>query len=137
MVATERTSGNHHKAKNQKKSIAPLCLAFRDGPLAAGRTMQDDDLLRRRQDAKLTYSLGHSDAKPEISVRYQSSEVTVTLPTEEARRWYNGNQVGLYRDFVIGREALAVLVEKAFACLDGCDIDDEDAFENPDRGTAC
>lgn len=88
-------------------------------------------------DAKLTYALEHSDAKPEISVRYQSSEVTVTVPTEEARRWSEGDQVGLYCDFAIGGEALAVLVEKDFACLDGSDADNKDTFENPNHGATC
>lgn len=88
-------------------------------------------------DAKLTYALEHSIAKPEICVQYQPWEVTVTLPTEEARRWSQGDQVGLYRDFALGEEVLAVLVEKDFACLDGSEADNEDAFENPNHAVTC
>lgn len=82
-------------------------------------------------DAKLTYALEHSVAQTEMSVQYRPQEVTVTLSTEEARRWSEGDQVGLYCEFAIGDKVLAVLVEKDFACLDGSDAENEDSFENP------
>jgi len=88
-------------------------------------------------DAKLTYALERSAAATEICVRYRPQEVTVTLPAEDARRWYEGNQAGLDRDVDLGDQVLAVLVEKDFACLNGSDEDNEDAFENPNRGATC
>lgn len=88
-------------------------------------------------DAKLTYALEHSAAITEMSVRYRPQEVTVMLPTVEARRWSRSDEVGFYRDFTVRGEVLAVLVEKDFACLDGSDADNEGAFENPDDEIAC
>lgn len=89
------------------------------------------------KDAKLTYALEHSAAKTEMTVLCRSQEVTVTVPTEAARRWSESDQVGMYRDIGAGDEVLALLVEKDFACLDGSDADNEDAFENPNHGAAC
>ncbi|MDE3187446.1 MAG: hypothetical protein KGM96_07980 [Acidobacteriota bacterium] len=88
-------------------------------------------------DAKLTYALEHSAAQAEMSVRYRLQEVTVTLSTEDAHRWLEGKQVGLHREYAIGGELLVVLVEKDFACLDGSDADNADAFVNPKHGTDC
>ncbi len=88
-------------------------------------------------DAKLTYALEHSAAITEMSVRYRSQEVTIILTTEEALRWSDSDQVGFYRDFAVRGEVLAVLIEKDFACLDGSDADNADAFENPNLETAC
>ena len=85
-------------------------------------------------DAKLTYALEHSAATTELSVRYRPLEITVMISTEEARRWSDSDQVGCYRAMAIRGEVLAVLVEKDFACLDGSDADNEDAFENPNSG---
>jgi hypothetical protein len=88
-------------------------------------------------DAKLTYALEHSASTTEMSVRHRPQEVAVTLPTDDARRWSEGDQVGLYCDFSLGNDVLAVLVEKDFACLDGTDLDNENTFQNPNHGAAC
>lgn len=88
-------------------------------------------------DAKLTYALEHSTTTTDLSVRYRPLEVTVMLSTDQARRWAESDQVGFYRDIAIRGEVLAVMVEKDFACLDGSDANNEDAFENPNVGAQC
>lgn len=89
-----------------------------------------------KETGKLTYALELS-AGTEMSLRHGPEEVTVTLPTEEARRWSEGDRVGLYRDLCVGAQVLVVQVEKDFACLDGRDAGNEDAFENPNCGKTC
>jgi len=89
----------------------------------------------REDRAKLTHALELSVRNMEISLRYRPQEVTVTLPTLEARRWFESDQVGLYRNADVEHEVLAVTVEKDFACLNGPDADSEDACENPNRGS--
>jgi hypothetical protein len=75
-------------------------------------------------------------AQTEMSVQYRPQEVTVTLSTEEARRWSEGDQVGLYCEFAIGDKVLAVLIEKDFACLEGSDLENEHA-EQRSAGRRC
>lgn len=87
--------------------------------------------------ARLTYALEHSAAITEMSVRCRPQEVAVLLSTADARRWLESDQVGFHREFVVRGELLTVMVEKDFACLDGSDADNEDAFENPNVGVAC
>ena len=89
-------------------------------------------------DATLTYALECSSAQKEMSVRYQAQKVTVLLSLEEARRWSEGDEVGLYCKCNIGeREVLELMVEKDFACLNGADADNDDAFPNPNHGVVC
>lgn len=61
-------------------------------------------------------------------------------------RWYRicrvlqsaGDQFGLYCSLgVADGKVLELLVEKDFACLDGTDADNEDAFPNPNHGVVC
>jgi hypothetical protein len=87
--------------------------------------------------ARLTYALEHAEAQAELSVRYRPQEVTVVVSTGEARKWAEGEQVGIYGD--VGAEGcrLVLAVEKDFACLDGSDRDNQDRFANPRRGTKC
>lgn len=88
--------------------------------------------------ATLTYALECSGAQKELSVRYRPQKVTVTLSLEEARKWSEGDEVGLYCTCKVGDgEVLELLVEKDFACLDGNDADNEDAFPNPNHGVVC
>jgi hypothetical protein len=89
------------------------------------------------KDATLTYALEQSPAHQAMTVRWRPQEVAVLLPREEARRWSEGDQVGLYCDYNVGEEILTLSVEKDFACLDGTEADNEDTFPNPNQGTVC
>ena len=59
------------------------------------------------------------------------------LSTESARKWADGEDVGVYGTVDAGHDRLALLVEKEFACLDGKDEDNEDTFANPKSNAAC
>jgi hypothetical protein len=88
-------------------------------------------------DATLTYALEQVEALPELSVRYRPQEITVMVSTTEARRWAEGEGVGIYGDVDAGSCRLALAVEKDFACLDGSERDNQDRFANPRSGTKC
>ena len=90
-----------------------------------------------QKDATLTYALEQSADHDAMTVRWRPQQVAVLLPHEEARKWSEGDQVGLYRDCHVGDEILALLVEKDFACLDGTEADNEDTFPNPNKGAVC
>jgi len=88
-------------------------------------------------DAQFSYALEQSEAQSDISVRYRPDEVTVVLPSGAARDWAGGDQVGIYGSVDVGKDKLALIVEKDFACLDGSDRDNIDSFPNPNRGITC
>lgn len=87
--------------------------------------------------AQFTYAMEQSEAQSDISVRYRAREVTVVLPSGAARDWAEGERVGIYGSVAVGKDKLALIVEKDFACLDGSDRDNLDAFPNPQRGITC
>jgi len=83
-------------------------------------------------DASLTYALEVRDAGDAICMEYRERTVTVVLSRTAARRWAGSDDVGVYGDGPV-----ELLVEKDFACLDGKDPVDGDAFPNPAAGMAC
>jgi hypothetical protein len=89
------------------------------------------------KDANLTYALELADGPEDISLRYRPQEIAVVLSTQAARRWAEGDQVGLSVDLAVGDRVLALLVEKDFACLDRSHAGNEDTFPNPKQGTVC
>ena len=102
--------------------------------LAEGRI---EETIRFAPDAKLTYALQHEPAEQDIRLEYLPENVTAVLSTAAATRWANGDEVGIYGDAATGDGLLALLVEKDFACLDGDDLADADAFPNPKAGAIC
>jgi hypothetical protein len=78
--------------------------------------------------AKLTYALELSAAAMEMNSRFRPQEITVTLPTLEARQWFKSDQVGLFSEAEVGNETSVLAVEKDFACLDDSEADSEDAY---------
>jgi hypothetical protein len=88
-------------------------------------------------EARLTYALAHGPAPEPICLEFQPQAITILLSTTAAQRWARSNDVGIYGDAETGEGTLALLVEKDFACLDGNDPQDADAFPNPSAGVAC
>jgi hypothetical protein len=88
-------------------------------------------------EAKLTYVLRVAPADPYISVDYLPQRVIVVLSTEAAADWAASDAVGIYGSSDTGAGPLELIVEKDFACLDGTEPVDEDAFPNPNAGAVC
>lgn len=89
------------------------------------------------RNAKLVYALRHAASSEDVSVEYQAGRVTVVVSTESAQRWAATDEVGVYGSVDVGDGTLELIVEKDFACLDGADAQDEDAFPNPNLGVVC
>jgi hypothetical protein len=104
--------------------------------LSAGR-IEEIIHFSQEPNAKLTYALEQTPSKLEISVCYRPQEITVVLSTESARKWAEGEQVGIYGSFEVGSDQLTLAVEKDFACLDGNDASNEDTFVNPKSVPIC
>lgn len=87
--------------------------------------------------AHLTYVLEHSGVGSAIAVRWAPQLVAVVIPSDEARRWGNSSDVGLYGEVDTSSGVLELAVEKDFACLDKSDTENADTFPNPLQGTVC
>jgi hypothetical protein len=90
------------------------------------------------EQCRLTYALEHEPDLICAILRYQSPEVVVVLPREQAATWAESNQVGIYATVDLGpRGTLDLVVEKDFACLDLSDADNLDTFPNPSAAEIC
>lgn len=78
----------------------------------------------------LTYSLVCADCDA-VEVHHSAGEITVVLPWTVARYWSGENEVGISATVDVGGAALAVLIEKDFACLHGTDEENAGTFPNP------
>src|SRR5260370_18716811 len=83
------------------------------------------------EQSRLTYALQHEPDLISATLRYQTPEVGVVLPTEDATAWAESNHVGIYARFDLGSVgALAIIVDKDFACLSPSDADYLVTFPN-------
>ena len=89
------------------------------------------------ENARLTYALEHARAAPAITVRWDPPRVGVVIGSDEARRWADSADVGLYGKVHTSHGVLALAIEKDFACLDKSDVENVDTFPNPQRGIVC
>lgn len=88
--------------------------------------------------SQLTFVLEHNEAVSAMALRSALPEIAIVVPTQEAWKWRNTDQVGIYATAVHGlRGPLQLLVEKDFACLDRSDEENSDTFPHPMAGAHC
>jgi len=107
--------------------------------LQAGHEVEEMVRFGPANDAHLRYSLrGKSPSDEALMVLYENQHVAVVLSEDAVRTWAQDDQVGVYVSVKVSpEEHLDVIVEKDFACLDGSDQDNNDAFPNPQSGLTC
>ena len=88
-------------------------------------------------DARFTYVLEHNLQANAATASYAPQEVTVRVPSHEARRWAESQDVGLYGESTTNHGPLEIAVEKDYACLDKDDAANADTFPNPKQGAIC
>jgi len=88
-------------------------------------------------DAKFTYVLRHAPAELIVHAESLPQQVAVVLSTEATEQWAASDQVGIYGSSETSAGPLEIVVEKDFACLDGENPADDDAFPNPNAGSVC
>jgi len=67
-----------------------------------------------------------------FDLSFQSNNIVVQVPQSTGDEWTNTELVGFEEMVDTGRgEQINILVEKDFKCLDGNDIEDADAYPNP------
>jgi len=82
--------------------------------------------------SRLTYSLEHTAASPIPTVRFVPPLLEIRIPTAQAQNWSLGDDVGISATIDLGpKGSLNLLLEKDFACLQGSEEENRDAFPNP------
>lgn len=105
--------------------------------LAEGR-IEETVRFGQQEAACLIYALEHGAQDEALSVRYAAGEVAVALSADAMLQWTETGQVGVYGQISLGAHgSLEIAVEKDFACLDGDDAENADAFPNPRAGAVC
>jgi hypothetical protein len=106
--------------------------------LQAGGRIEETIRFAEAPEARLTYALESAVQSSTVRVRYGFHDVTVILSQDQVRVWEAEGEVGIYSNLDIGSAgSLDVIVEKDFACLDGNDEENSDAFANPNAGGIC
>ena len=69
-----------------------------------------------------------------FKITLETNIVLLQVPAIMCAEWTNTDLVGFEEDVTTGKgETIRVLVEKDFKCLDGSDVDNEDAYPNPNQ----
>jgi hypothetical protein len=82
----------------------------------------------------LFYSISAAVDAEKVSAHFRNNQITIYIPSNTVRAWANSDQVSIEGDQNIDQEgdALKILIEKDFVCLDRKDDpDNADAFPHP------
>ena len=80
----------------------------------------------------LTYSLEHTATTAVPAVRFVPPSLEVRIPTAQAQKWSLSEDVGISATIDLGpKGSLDLLLEKDFACIQGSEEENRDAFPNP------
>lgn len=100
--------------------------------LISGDRIEETIRFASEPDAKLTYVLESAAGIASTTVRYSQQRITVVIDHDQLLIWSEADKVGIHASVEVGsNERLELIVEKDFACLDGSDEQNEDAFANP------
>lgn len=90
------------------------------------------DRIRFPGGAALTYRLLRDGPSSTVSASFEDNEIIVSVPSPVVERWAAPDEVGFRGTGNLGRDSLAILVEKDFTCLAPREgEDDSDLFPNP------
>jgi hypothetical protein len=124
-----RIKGNSMRLRVSRSEVARLM---------AAETLVETIQFAPKPDARFSYALQREPSVKVPTVQYTKNKVVVLLPADQADAWAGTDQVGIAEDISLGElGALALLIEKDFACLDRSDEDNLDTFANPNAATQC
>jgi len=82
--------------------------------------------------SRLTYSLEQTTTTAVPTVRFVPPSLEVCIPAAQAQKWAFGEDVGINATIDLGpKGSLDLLLEKDFACIQGSEEENRDAFPNP------
>ena len=69
-----------------------------------------------------------------FKITLESNVIMLQVPSVMCAKWTNTDLVGFEEEVTTGKgDTIRVLVEKDFKCLDGSDVENEDAYPNPNE----
>ncbi len=78
------------------------------------------------------YALQTKDGISGLEATFDGGKITLFIPTEAARKWYDEERVGFENTVEVAPGiSLGLLLEKDFVCLDASLEDQSDNFPNP------
>jgi hypothetical protein len=106
--------------------------------LLEGDCLEETIYFAPETSASFTYALRQEASLSRPAVQYTQNRVAILMPADRAIVWGVSDQVGIAENIGLGGlGALALLIEKDFACLDRSEEDNEDTFPNPNAGAVC
>ncbi len=85
----------------------------------------------------LQYVLESSEAISGPQAWLKKNKILVQVPPASVSRWALSDEIGIEAMITVADGQLQVLIEKDFACLNGTEEQNADAFPNPLAGTKC
>jgi hypothetical protein len=124
-----RIKGNSLRVRVSRSEVARLL---------TGDCLEETVHFTPEAHAKFTYALQQEPSLSRPTVQYAGNKLTILIPACQANAWGVTDQVGIAEDISLGDlGALALLIEKDFACLDRSEEDNEDTFPNPSVERTC
>jgi hypothetical protein len=124
-----RIKGNSLRLRVSRSEVARLL---------AGSCLAETIQFTPEASAWFSYSLQKTTSVSRPTVQYAGSKVTILIPVDQANAWGASDQVGITENISLGvLGALALLIEKDFACLDRSEEENQDTFPNPNAGAVC
>lgn len=83
-------------------------------------------------DKSLTYALVAMEGIDTLKATYEGDTITVYIAKEAKETWFNSDRISYSNNVNIStEEALSILVEKDFVCMDETIEDQSDNYPNP------
>ncbi len=100
--------------------------------LLNGNRVEDAIQFTAAPESRLTYGLQVAPQVKPVEIEWKPQSVTVSISEEQMKSWAMEAEVGIYEAVDLGPAgALAVMIEKDFACLEGTEEENADSFANP------
>lgn len=85
-------------------------------------------------ESRFVYALQRSDTADELSATFRDNKITMFVPASFVNTWPENAVVGIDATLPLaGNDALYLLLEKDFVCLDHTTEDQSDNYENPNK----
>ncbi|MBD0850232.1 DUF7009 family protein [Maribacter arenosus] len=119
-----------------KIRIKENSVRFRLTPTEVKKFCKEGFIEESTQFSSSTFTYGVKQKQIEnLQVDFNGSTITLYVPEDFAKEWYDNNVIGLDHHEELGDgSTFFLLLEKDFACLDNTHEDQTDKYPNPKAG---
>ena len=120
------------KLRLAKGSIRLRILRSEVNALRTGARLQETLSFGPDLSGQFSYALERAEDTSTPEIRFTINQILVRIPSGRMLHWATSEEVGIYTEIETGPgEAISLLIEKDFACLDRSDAENADTFANP------